>query len=80
MSSGRDVSAADNAVAITPSDSAVIPYPRGIYVGVAGDLRVVMRGSSTPVTFKAAVNGYHPIRPVQILATSTTATDIIALY
>lgn len=54
--SGRDISAADYAVAITPSDSAAIPYPRGIYVGVL------------------------LIRPVQVLATGTTATDILALY
>lgn len=78
--SGRDISAADYAVAVTPSDSEVIPYPRGIYVGVAGDLVVVLKGKTGTVTIKAAANGYHPIRPVQIYSTGTTATNILALY
>lgn len=77
--SGRDVSAADNAVAITPSNSTVIPYPRAIYVGVSGDIAAVMKGGAT-VTFKAAPVGILPIRPVQILLTGTTATDMLALY
>jgi len=77
--SGRDISAADNAVAITPSDSTVIPYPRAIYVGVSGDVRVKMKGGAT-VTFKAVPVGVLPIRPIQVLSTSTTATDMVALY
>jgi hypothetical protein len=78
--SGRDISAADYAVAVTPSDSETIPYPRAIYVGVAGDVAVTMKGKTGSVVFKSAPVGILPIRPVQILATGTTATDILALY
>ncbi|MCC6941065.1 MAG: hypothetical protein IT551_05580 [Novosphingobium sp.] len=78
--SGRDISAADYAVAITPSDVTVLPYPRGLYVGVSGDVAVVMKGKSGAVVFKGAPVGILPIRPAQVLATGTTATDILALY
>lgn len=78
--SGRDISAADYAVAVTLSDSAVIPYPRAIYVGVSGDIKMTLRGSSTPVTFKSAPVGVLAVRPVTIWATGTTASDILALY
>jgi len=78
--SGRDISAADYAVAVTPSDSTVFEYPRGIYVGVSGDVTVVLRGKVGAVTFKAVPAGILPVRPVQIMATGTTATDILLLY
>ncbi len=77
--SGRDTSAADNAVTVTPSDSAVIPYPRSIYVGVTGDVKVTMKGGGV-VTFKAVPVGVLPVRPVLVWATGTSATDILALY
>lgn len=78
--SGRDISAADYADVITPSDSTIIPYPRSIYVGVSGDVAVVMKGKAGAVTFKAVPVGVLPIRPVQVLSTGTTATDMLALY
>lgn len=80
--SGRDISAADYAVAITPSDTAgdVFPFPRGIYVGVAGDVTMIMKGKAGSVLFKNMTTGEHALRPVQIMATGTTATDILALY
>jgi hypothetical protein len=78
--SGRDISAAKYAVAITPSDVTVIPEPRGIYVGVAGDVAMVLPGKTGAVTFRAMTNGEHPFAPIQIMATGTTATDILALY
>lgn len=78
--SGRDISAADFAVAITPSDSTVLSYPRAIYVGVSGDVAVVMKGKAGAITFKSVPVGILPIRPIQVMATNTTATDMIALY
>jgi len=47
---------------------------------VSGDVAVVMQGKAGAVTFKAVPAGILPIRPVQIMATGTTATDILALY
>ena len=70
---------ATNAVAITPNDSTDVPIMhRAIYVGVEGDV-VIQDQSGTQVTFKS-VQGVLPIRPKRVLATGTTATDIIGLY
>lgn len=79
--SGRDVSGAKYAVAVTPSDSTVFAEPRGIYVGVSGDVAMVFPGKAGAVTFKSLVQGSeHALCPVQIYATGTTATDMLLLY
>ena len=70
---------AHGAVAVTESDATIIPITRGLYVGVAGDLVVTMADGQTPITFKAAAVGYHPLQVTQVLA-ATAATDIVALY
>lgn len=74
------------AIAVTKSDTDNIVLPsginrtKGIYVGVTGDLNVVMASGST-VLFKALAAGVvHPISAKRIMSTSTTATDIVALY
>jgi len=68
------------AVAITPSDSVDLPNGPtglGVYVGVAGDVTAIVGGNT--VTYKAAV-GRLNIRASRILATGTTATNLIAEY
>ncbi|MHA2642888.1 MAG: spike base protein, RCAP_Rcc01079 family [bacterium JZ-2024 1] len=72
---------ATGAFSITPSDAAdLASVPRGIYVGVSGDLRVDMSDSGT-VTFKALSAGIlHPISPKRVYSTGTTATDIIGVF
>lgn len=69
-----------SAVAVTPSDTAVIPVTAGLYVGVTGNLKVQM-GAGAPVTLIAVAVGYHPIAVTQIFATvtGTIATSVIAL-
>jgi len=82
MAAYRDANAtvsAHKAVAVTKSDATIIPPTRGLYVGVAGDLVVTMADGETPITFKAAPVGYHPLQVIQVLA-ATGATDIVALY
>ena len=69
-------------VAVTPSDTdELVSYFRSIYVGVTGDVKVVLANdaSGAPVTFKAMPVGFHPICVKQILSTGTTATNIIGL-
>lgn len=72
-----------NAVAVTPSDSTDLATPnsRGLYVGVTGDVVAIPFGGSSSVTFKALAAGVvHPIAVKRVLATNTTATNILALY
>jgi hypothetical protein len=77
----QDVSlSAYSAQAVTPSDSADIKLTRGLYIGGAGNIAVNM-GDGTSVTFTApAVGVVHNLQVSRVLATGTTATNIIALY
>jgi hypothetical protein len=72
-----DIKAAVRAVAVTKSDSAPNVF-RALYVGTAGDLTVILQGDSTPVTFKNAAIGYHPLSTSKVMA-ATTAADIVGL-
>lgn len=79
----RNVTApAGSAEAITPNDNAdLTTTTRGLYIGGAGNLRVVLDRDTTPVTFVGVVAGsLLPIRATRVYATSTTATNIVALY
>lgn len=69
-------------VAITPHDSTDFDgfVTRGIYVGGAGDV-VAVRYDGTAVTFSSAAAGsILPIRARRVNSTSTTATNLVALY
>ena len=71
--------------AITPSDSADLPlywneWPRGLYVGGDGNVSAV-RVDGVAVTFAGAKAGtVIPISVKRINSTSTTATNLVALY
>lgn len=72
---------ADWAEAVTPSDSVSLSKPcRALYVGGAGNLALLM-GDGTTVTFVGATAGsILPVRCLRVNSTSTTATNIVALY
>lgn len=75
--------AAYNAATVTTSDSTVIPVTRALYIGVTGDVAVRMAGTGdnpNTVTFKNVPVGIFPIQVDIVLATGTTASQIIALY
>lgn len=67
-----------------PASSSMPCYAKALYIGVTGDVVVVTAGDQsnggqgTPVTFKNAV-GYMPVMVRRVLATGTTATNILAL-
>ncbi|HEY2068268.1 MAG TPA: hypothetical protein VGG48_01840 [Rhizomicrobium sp.] len=72
------------AQAITPTDNSAIGPYQGLYIGVAGDVTVVMRngdgaGGVTTVLFKAVPVGLLPIAVQGVNATGTTATNIVGL-
>jgi hypothetical protein len=73
---------ARQAVAITPDDDTDLDDPtRGLYVGAAGDVAVILADDSAAVTFTALAAGIvHPLAVKRVRATGTTAEDIIGVY
>lgn len=69
-----------SAKAVTPSDTTVLSGVRALYIGVAGDVAVMPKGSSTAVTFKAVPVGVLPVQCSKVMLTNTAATDIVALF
>lgn len=71
---------ATRAEAITPNDSADLGFAtRALYVGVTGNVRLLMLGGET-LTFVGVQGGsILPVRAIRVYATDTTATDIIGL-
>lgn len=84
MSAHRSVNstvAAFKAVSVTPSDVTVIPVTRAIYIGGAGNIRVVFAEDSTSVDLIGVLAGtILPLQVKQIYSTGTTATNLVALY
>jgi len=67
-------------VALTKSDTAVIPNTKGLHIGVGGDIAVTMNDGSI-VTYKNCISGLvYPYQITQLRSTNTTATDVVALY
>lgn len=75
------------ATAVTKSDTVDIPNPGNgqvegcvLYVGTGGILRVLTAGGDD-VTLKNVPNGtFIPLQVIRVFASTTTATDIIALW
>lgn len=74
-------SPASDYAAITPSDTTnLFKVACAIYVGVAGDV-VAVTPAGTAITFKnAAAGSVLPIMCKRVNSTSTTATNLVALY
>ena len=75
-------SPARGAFAITPNDDTILGcMTRGIYVGGAGDLSVLMADDDDPVIFVAVPAGtVLPIRVNKVRSTGTTATSLVGVY
>ena len=72
---------AEDAGAVTPSDSTnLTSIARSLYVGTAGNVTLLTVGQNV-VTFSNVQSGsILPVRTIRVNATSTTATNIVALY
>lgn len=80
MANVEKTESAIGASAVTPSDSAEIKPTRAVYIGGDGNLRVDMASGDT-VTFSGLVAGsVLPVQVKKVYSTSTTATNILALY
>lgn len=71
-----------NSFAITPNDTTPLAeITRAVYVGGAGNIVVKLENDSTAVTLTAVpVGALLEIRASLIMATGTTATNLIGLY
>lgn len=83
---GQEIFQFNGAIAITPSDSQNL-NAQGIngnyavlYIGTTGDLNVLLPGNSNAVLFKSVAVGWFPGQVVQVKATNTTASNIIACF
>lgn len=67
-------------VAVTPADGVDLPSGvKGLYIGTGGDVNVRGVGSDTPVVYKNLPNAsYIGVEAIEVLATDTTADDIVA--
>ena len=70
------------AFVITPNDNGDLDYvTRAVYVGKTGDIRVCLIDDTVAVTFVGVLAGtLLPIRIKDVLATGTTATDLVGLF
>lgn len=84
MANPQDVGGATNGVAVTKSDSTVLPVTRALYIGGAGDVAVVFEdkgsGGSAVTLAGATAGSVLPVRVLKVMSTNTTATNIVALY
>ena len=71
--------------AVNPSNSTVITgvtanTPATLFVGTGGDINVVTLGGSTLLLKNIADGTFLPIQVIMVKATSTTASDIVAIF
>jgi len=72
---------ARRAAAVTPNDGADLPQvAKALYLGGGGDLAIVPADGTGAVVLKDHAPGYVPVQVRRVLATGTTATDLVALF
>ena len=74
------INGAAEATAVVPADADLEQFTRALYVGVSGDVTVVMAGKRNTITFVGVGAGsILPVRVAQVTS-ATTASSILALY
>ena len=69
-----------NAWPIEPDDETNMDLTtRGIYVGGAGDLSVVMKSEAVVTLKNVAAGTILPLRAIRVNSTGTSATDLVGL-
>ncbi len=78
---GHLLGSATGGGSVTPSDSTELTYTtRGLYVGVAGNVAVVMADGTSVTLTGLAAGVVHPLRVKQVRSTGTTATGIVGFW
>lgn len=82
MSNIYNTEPANGGINITPSDSVILPAGiRALDIGTGGDVALRCPGSNAILIFKNRASGsILPVKTGQVMATGTTATDIIGLF
>jgi len=84
LNHGRDASGPGRrAAVVTASDTVDLPiYAKALYVGAAGNIRVLTVGGEDgeAVTFANHPVGWLPVQVRRVLATGTTATQVVAVF
>ena len=84
LNHGRDASGPGRrAAAVTASDTVdLATYAKALYVGAAGNIRVLTVGGEDgeAVTFANHPVGWLPVQVRRVLATGTTATQVVAVF
>ena len=77
-----DISTARRGAAVDLGGDTALVGCRGLYIGVAGDLKVDLVDGGVGLVFKSHPAGYFLGQPTKVYSTAngTSATDIIALY
>lgn len=71
---------AEHAYEVTPSDTALQPVTRYIYVGGTGDIKIETQNEDTVTIKSIPVGSLLEVRAKKIYLTGTTATEIVGLY
>jgi hypothetical protein len=75
------LSPARHAAAVVPSDAADLPTSsKQLWVGGAGDVALITVGGDTVTYHSVPAGTYLRVRAARVLATPTTATNIVAEY
>lgn len=65
---------------ITPDDTFELAFvTRAVYAGQGGDMNVMLKSGDTVVLRNLQAGVIYPLRVTHVLATGTTANDIIGL-
>ena len=76
------------AAAVTKSDTVDIPSINGgtdnrgpvLYIGGAGNVRVLTEGGDDVIFYGVAAGQFLPVHVVRVFLTDTSATNIVALW
>lgn len=67
--------------AVTPHDTNDLSVKGvSLYIGGTGNVKVVLSGDKSEVTFNSVAVGFFPVMVDRVFSTGTTATNIVAVY
>ena len=78
---GGPTDPARNAAVVTPNDDVDLDIAtRGLFVGVSGDVKVTLLNGGTVLLKNVAAGVIHAMQVSRVWATTTDATDIVAVW